>query len=95
MLFDPLTVSVLQKLILSVFLGAGIIFFDQSQSRVQGLITAAGVWVAAAIGMVIGFGLLELAVWATLLTILVFLVLWPVERRFVKRFAREDRQGLD
>jgi|SRR3989338_5283890 len=77
------------------FLGAGIIFFDQSQSRVQGLTTAAGVWVAAAIGMAVGFGLMEVAVWTTLLTILVFLVLWPVEQRFIKRFAREERRELD
>src|SRR3989344_1180552 len=56
------------------FLGAGIIFFDQSHSRVQGLTTAAGVWTAAAIGMAVGFGLVEVAVWATVLTILVFLV---------------------
>lgn len=153
MLFDPLTVSILQKLILSVFLGAligvereiahksagmrthalvalgstlftvapallsgpmidptrvaaqvvtgigflgaGIIFFDQSQSRVQGLTTAAGVWVAAAIGMAVGFGLMEVAVWTTLLTILVFLVLWSVEQRFVKRFSRDDLASRD
>ena len=67
------------------FLGAGIIFLDKSQ--VKGLTTAAGVWVSAAIGMAVGFGLTEVAVWATLLTILVFLVLWPIEQRFVKRFS--------
>lgn len=77
------------------FLGAGIIFFDQSHSRVQGLTTAAGVWVAAAIGVAVGFGLMEVAVWATLLTILVFLVLWPVERKFVKRFSRDDLANGD
>ena len=73
------------------FLGAGIIFFDQSRSRVQGLTTAAGVWISAAIGMAVAFGLYEVSLWATLLTVLIFLVLWPIERRFIKRFAKENR----
>lgn len=73
------------------FLGAGIIFFDQNRSAVQGLTTAAGVWISAAIGMAVGFGLFEVSVWATLLTVLIFLVLWPVERRFIKRFAKEEK----
>lgn len=77
------------------FLGAGLIIFDQSHSRVQGLTTAAGVWVAAAIGMAVGFGLVEVAVWATLITILVFLVLWPVEQKFIKKFSRDNGHGLD
>lgn len=77
------------------FLGAGIIFFDQSHSRVQGLTTAAGVWVSAAIGVAVGFGLYEVSVWATFLTILVFWVLWPIEQKFIKRFSRNNSNGLD
>ena len=75
------------------FLGAGIIFFDQSHSRVQGLTTAAGIWVAAAIGVAVGFGFYEVSVWATLITVLVFLVFWPIERRFIKRFTREEKDS--
>ena len=67
------------------FLGAGLIVFHRS--RVHGLTTAAGVWVAAAIGTVIGFKLYAIGVFATLLTILVFAVLWPIEQNFVKRFS--------
>lgn len=67
------------------FLGAGMIVFDQS--RVKGLTTAAGVWTAAAIGMAVGFDMNALAVFASILTILVFVVLWPIERRFVKKFS--------
>ena len=77
------------------FLGAGIIFFDQSHSRVQGLTTAAGVWTAAAIGIAVGFGLVEVAVWATVLTILIFWVMWPIEKKFVKRFVKEERVNSD
>lgn len=59
------------------FLGAGLIIFDKA--RVQGLTTAAGVWVAAAVGMAAGFGLMSLAIWGTLLTLVIFIIIWPVE----------------
>src|SRR3989344_5381424 len=65
------------------FLGAGLIVFNNS--RVQGLTTAAGVWVAAAIGMAAGFGMQTIAIFTTILTILVFVILWPLERDFVKK----------
>ncbi len=67
------------------FLGAGLIFFHRS--RVHGLTTAAGVWVAAAIGMAVGFKLYAISIFATVLTILVFVVLWPIEEKFIKRFS--------
>jgi len=49
------------------------------------------VW--AAIGVAVGFGFYEVSVWATLITVLVFLVFWPIERRFIKRFAREEKDS--
>ena len=75
------------------FLGAGLIIFHKS--LVHGLTTAAGVWVAAAIGTATGFGLYAISIFATLITILVFVVLWPVERNFIKRFSGygEDENG--
>ena len=73
------------------FLGAGLIVFDKS--KLKGLTTAAGVWTASAIGMAVGFNLNAIAIFATLLTILVFVVLWPIERRFVKRFAVADEEN--
>lgn len=73
------------------FLGAGMIVFDQS--RVKGLTTAAGVWTAAAIGMAAGFNLNSLAIFSTFLTILVFVVLWPIERRFVKQFSSREEEN--
>jgi len=76
------------------FLGAGLIVFHRS--RVQGLTTAAGVWVAAAIGMAVGFQLYLVAIFASILTVLVFILLWPLERKFVVRFSGYtdgDEQG--
>lgn len=76
------------------FLGAGLIVFDKS--KLKGLTTAAGVWTASAIGMAVGFHMNEVAVFASLLTVLVFVVLWPIERRFIKKFAiREEEEDLN
>ncbi len=75
------------------FLGAGMIVFDSS--RVKGLTTAAGVWVAAAIGMAIGFDLYSVAVFTTFLTVLIFVFLWPIEQYFVKRLAADENRKHD
>ena len=50
------------------FIGAGVIIFQRNVIR--GVTTAAGLWVAAAIGMACGDGMYSVAVAATLLTIL-------------------------
>ena len=51
------------------FLGGGLIF--RNEDRVQGLTTAAGLWVAAAIGMGIGAGYYVLGIGGTLLTLVI------------------------
>ncbi|OGF74507.1 hypothetical protein A3J56_01040 [Candidatus Giovannonibacteria bacterium RIFCSPHIGHO2_02_FULL_46_20] len=53
------------------FIGAGIIFLKEDS--VFGLTTAAGLWVAAAIGMAVGFQMYPIAIGATVIS---FLVLW-------------------
>jgi len=55
------------------FLGAGIIFFTKME--VRGLTTAAGIWVSAAIGMAVGLKFYALAVFTTVLSVL---ILWFV-----------------
>ena len=49
------------------FIGAGVIIFQKN--AVRGVTTAAGLWVAAAIGMACGDGMYAVAVSATLLTL--------------------------
>lgn len=66
------------------FLGAGIIF--HRDDHVNGLTTAAGLWVAAAIGMAVALSFYKLAIVST---VLIFAVLWSYDLRF-KRDA-----GLD
>jgi putative Mg2+ transporter-C (MgtC) family protein len=71
------------------FLGAGAII--RTGGSVQGLTTAATVWVNAAVGVAAGAGEYHLALMATGVTVIVLLVLVPIERA-IERFA--VRKGL-
>jgi len=71
------------------FLGAGLIIYRQS--HVEGLTTAAGLWVTAAIGTAIGFHLYFPATFVTFLTILILAGLGKVEEKvFGKGIKKED-----
>ena len=50
------------------FIGAGVIIFQKNV--VRGITTAAGLWVAAAIGLACGSGMFAIAIAATLMTII-------------------------
>ncbi|MAF59493.1 MAG: MgtC/SapB family protein [Candidatus Pacebacteria bacterium] len=74
--FDPMRLSA--GIITGVgFLGAGVIIFRDDM--LKGLTTAAGLWVSAAIGVAVGFGLYIIAIFTTLLTLLVFTAIWFIE----------------
>jgi len=67
---------VLQGLIAGIgFLGAGTILKASDEERVQGLTTAAGIWLTAAIGMAAGMGREASAVLSTLLALAIFFVM--------------------
>jgi putative Mg2+ transporter-C (MgtC) family protein len=57
------------------FLGAGSILKLNEERDIQGLTTAAGIWMTAAIGVAVGLGTLGLALLGTILTIIVLAVL--------------------
>jgi putative Mg2+ transporter-C (MgtC) family protein len=73
------------------FLGAGAIM--RTRVGVQGLTTAATVWVNAAVGVAVGAGQYHLALIATAVTIVVLLVIAPIEWAAERRFPR--RRGGD
>lgn len=73
------------------FLGAGSIL--RQGELVRGLTTAASIWVAASLGMAVGFGYYWLAVFVTIVVVIVLFVLKPVEERFFKR--RGHRRETD
>lgn len=57
------------------FLGAGAIIKHRSEEDVQGLTTAAGIWMTAAIGVACGLGRESTALLSTLLALAVLVVL--------------------
>ena len=63
------------------FLCGGVIVF--TEHKLSGLTTAAGVWVAAAIGMSVGYGLYSIAIFATIATLFVFTILLVIEHVMV------------
>ena len=67
------------------FLGGGLIVFRQDS--LHGVTTAAGLWITAAKGMALGFGLFELSLFASLLVLILFTGMWYVENRFKHWFA--------
>lgn len=70
------------------FLGAGAIL--RHGDNVQGLTTAATIWVNAAIGMAAGFGAYGLAIGSTITTVIV-LALLPLVEQLFDRDHREQR----
>lgn len=74
--FDPMRMAAGVVMGIGFLCGGVIVFHD---SRLTGLTTAAGLWVAAGIGMAVGFGYLWLAIFATLMTLFVFTLLWFIE----------------
>ncbi len=62
------------------FIGAGLIIVRND--TVHGVTTAAVLWVVTALGMAVGYGLYSVAVFATLLSLIVLTGMWYIENRF-------------
>ena len=72
----------LQGLVAGIgFLGAGAILKLQHEREVEGLTTAAGLWLTAAVGVAVGLGRLGLATIAMFLAWIIMSVLGNVEHR--------------
>jgi putative Mg2+ transporter-C (MgtC) family protein len=65
------------------FLGGGAIL--QSKENIVGLTTAASIWMVAAIGMLIGIGQLEVALFVSVLMVFVLVSVTVFEGRFLER----------
>ena len=73
------------------FLGAGSIL--RQGEEVRGLTTAASIWVAAGLGMAVGFGYYVTAIFSTAIVLFTLVVLRWVENRFF--LARHNRRRGD
>jgi putative Mg2+ transporter-C (MgtC) family protein len=70
------------------FLGAGTII--RETDRVRGLTTAASLWVVAGIGLAVGVGFIKLAIYATILVLIVLHFLRYIE----VPLSKEGKHGL-
>ena len=75
------------------FLGAGAIF--RAEDGVKGLTTAATVWVVAALGMAVGFGLYIVATAGAVIVLLGLVLVRPLEIRFLRPPSHPMRRRDD
>ncbi|HYP53025.1 MAG TPA: MgtC/SapB family protein [Pyrinomonadaceae bacterium] len=71
------------------FIGAGSILKLNEQRDIQGLTTAAGVWMTAAIGVAVGLGSLGIALLSTFFTLIILSFAGRLERRADENRAAE------
>ena len=79
------------------FLGVGAIVKADAEQTVQGLTTAAGIWMTAAIGIAAGLGRESTALLSTLLALLILAVVPRLVRPFERNLedTRDDTRGKD
>lgn len=77
------------------FIGAGSILKLNEQRDIKGLTTAAGIWMASAIGVAVGLGVLGLAIISTVLTLIVLALVGRIEFQIERqRGAKSDDADL-
>ena len=82
--FDPMRLAA--GIVMGVgFLGAGVIILREN--KLEGLTTAAGLWVACGIGIAVGFKLFALAFFASFMTLFTFTIVWIIEDKLRKSIA--------
>jgi len=54
------------------------------ENKLNGLTTAAGLWVASGIGIAVGFRLYAIAIFTTLVTLFTFTILWSIEHKLTR-----------
>lgn len=77
------------------FIGAGSILKLEKERDIQGLTTAAGVWMTSAIGVTVGLGSLGLALLGTILTLIILTVAAKFEFTIDKNQTPEDKRSAD
>ena len=76
---------VIQGIITGIgFLGAGSILKLSEERDIQGLTTAAGIWMTSAIGVAVGLGSLGLALLGAVLTLIILALMGPLESQITK-----------
>src|SRR5262249_9063764 len=69
------------------FIGGGLIIFRGD--TLHGVTTAAALWIVAAMGVAVAFGLYAISVFTVLLTLVIFTGMWYIETRFKHWFEEK------
>ena len=86
---------VIQGLVTGVgFIGAGVIMHNNDAQHIQGLTTAASIWVSSIIGIACGTGQIILAACVVLITLMILVLGRPAERG-VARILRIEKAAND
>ncbi len=67
------------------FIGAGLIIFRGDS--IHGVTTAAGLWVAAAVGVAVAFGMYSISIFASLVTVVILAGVWYLENTIKGRLG--------
>ena len=90
---DDAMSRVLQGLITGIgFLGGGAIIKLTDKEEIKGLTTAAGIWLAAAIGIAVGFGRLGTAMLATVIAYLILSVVFRFEQFLTAKDTDSEKE---
>jgi putative Mg2+ transporter-C (MgtC) family protein len=77
------------------FLGAGVILRNESGQSVQGLTTAATIWIAACFGIACGAGQWRLVSTALIMTLIVLVIGGPIEKAIYRFWHRKSGKMWD
>jgi putative Mg2+ transporter-C (MgtC) family protein len=93
---NPDSISrVIQGLVTGIgFLGAGAILKIYDKREVEGLTTAAGIWITAALGVAIGLGRFGVALVATLLAWMTLSLVRQLEDILNKGSRKDEKDGV-
>jgi len=73
------------------FIGGGAILKLSKEHEIKGVTTAAGIWIAAAVGVAVALGRLWLAILSVVLTWFILAIVGKIENRFGVRHATRDQ----
>ena len=80
--FDPS--RIIQAIAIGIgFIGAGVIIYRGA--RIEGITTAAGLWCSAAVGIAVGVKFYFLALFTTLLAVIILAGFGALERKYFKK----------
>ena len=88
--FDPMHIA--GAIVTGIgFIGGGLIIFRGES--LHGITTAAGLWIAAALGIAVGFGMYAVSIFSTILVLLIFTGIWYLENRFKHWFTAHNPEN--